>query len=643
MPRLAKYTESILVINTSGVLVAAAGARINVYAPDTTNNRNIYSDSAGTTLITQPVTLGTDARLQFYVRSQDRTFDLFIQQSLDPNQPQFTTFTIQDESAHHDDSIFYVSEYATFQAAIDAATPGTKIIIDDDVTSSAVLNVNKADLVIEGANRGIVVTLATNANCDVFDLAGTRLTIRNFTISGNAGNQSGAGPYYGLDLQSSCSDCLFEDLLIINVKGDGLRATGATDTTFRRVHSTTNYGHGFSVDAVAFPARVTFDDCLADSNGTSVVTFTRQNGFRFEPPFDDLTLSKCQARNNPREGIALIGTATVATVKRIKLDECSVIANGGTAYDGLLIECLLSNGTTVSEVDLNGGHYSDNGMSGIRLNASETTNPGNGPRIRNVVIASPIIARNRATGIQILGRVSYFQVVTPVLYNNCNAAAGYGIYCQGAIVSNNLDDNSDVTRCRFGQIIRPIVTDDSGGALMSHAVGLEGGTKQIIVDDIISSGEATALFFDRGKHNVFRQSRIASSAGAGLGGGGGFHAYPMQTNSDYGANQYGGFWIVGRTRSVSTTETRVASNRITSVTRVLSLVPMDITAAAQLMSGSAGGWFHKLGANVSGTATGAGAGSSTANMGYLTLYTVGVATNYSGTGEFAVFCAEAMT
>jgi hypothetical protein len=348
----------------------------------------------------------------------------------------------------------------------------------------------------------------------------------------------------------------------------------------------------------------------------------------------------CQARSNPREGYAFIGTSTVATVKRFTLNGCYSVANGGATYDGFLVQMNGANGTSLSEMQISGGHYSDSGRDGIRLEASDTTEPGNGPRILNFTIDATTAARNGRNGIMIEGRCSYGQISNPIIYNPGQLAAGYGVKLVGAVLNNNLNDTADTTRCRHVHITHPIINFASGGAVMANGVLFDSGTKHCFVTQPVISGAVAGNINDSGIQNMVYGSKNISSAGDGLGGGGGMPTWPLQSDSNYGNVNRGGFWIVGRTRTISATETRVGSQRITSATRVLSLVPLDVSAAAWFMSAGAG-WYHKLAANVSGTAT--GAGGSSANMGYLTLYTIGTGVGTYGTGEFAIFCAEAQT
>jgi len=641
MARLAKYTESILVNTTASGLVAAEGAEVSIYYPDTTTDVPMYSDSNGTVSVTPPIVLGADGLLQFYVRSQDRTFDIKIVAGASPY-PQFTTFTLPDVSATYDDSVFYASEYSTLQAAVTAMTAGSKLIVDEDFTLSATLTVDMDDIVIEGFNRGIRIRAGTNLNDNLIEVEGNRITIRNLEIDGNDSNQSGAGPYYGIKFTDASGDCLIEDIYVHGVKGDGIQVNGTSWTTFRRIMSQANQGYGFSYDATVVGNDNTFDDCVAAANGIAA-GLARRDGFNFTPPFTGLTMINCRADSNFAHGIHIAGRATSETYKFIRLIGCNANNNGvaGPAYAGLKVVSNSNGGTIIRDLEITGGHYSVNSLYGIYFEASESvTNPGTASVIRNFHINGVTIAENGGTGLYLQGRLSYGQVSNPILYNNCAAVNGSGITLLGASASNALADFGDEGRVRWVVIDNPIISRDASTGTHEYGVNLGAGTKYCVVKDLIAVGMQTAPYswVDAGKGNLVT-TVSGASAGLGLGGGGGFPSMALHTDTSYGVGG-GKFWLTGRTRTVSTTETRVGTHRASSRTRVLSLVPLDITAASQMMSG--GGWFQDLTNTVSGSAT-AASGGATANMGYITIKNVAAATNYTTTGEFMILCADSIT
>lgn len=141
---------------------------------------------------------------------------------------------------------------AAIQAAIDALPPagGTVVFPTGTYLLSAAITV-RSELRLVGEGDAASVLYQPNAN--VNGLVGTdidRLTVENLKLFGPQ-TGSGVGILLLRDLHAATTYCTFRNLYVASWGSDGINISNPIVSTFSRVVSETNGGHGFHLQGVS--------------------------------------------------------------------------------------------------------------------------------------------------------------------------------------------------------------------------------------------------------------------------------------------------------------------------------------------------------------------------------------------------------
>jgi hypothetical protein len=258
------------------------------------------------------------------------------------------------------------------QAAIDAVYPfgGMVLLLAGKYFISSTIHMRGGIILAGeavgagGITYGTWLTLSTNANCDVIDVdgGGTNQYFPQFVnlfIDGEYTNQSGAGPYAGINFKADFSDAIIRDVFIYHIKGDGIMYTDrGWMGRFTRlwIESCTRYG-------------------IYMTNGEIVLyggTLTEhENGLYLSGDHVQFTGNNLLIRNNKKHGVAIIGTCEYVDLAH------SPIHDNGTdttnTYDGVYINLTTSNcAITISDCPKFGNDVAGLGTQRYGINFAST-------------------------------------------------------------------------------------------------------------------------------------------------------------------------------------------------------------------------------------------------------------------------------
>jgi parallel beta-helix repeat protein len=259
-----------------------------------------------------------------------------------------TWYNVKDYGAKGDAS---TDDTAAIQAAIDAAaTTAQSTFGGGTVFLPAGMYITSATLVLkkhvwlrgEGQNT-TTIKLATNANCHVVqnDIAasssGTNadcVGLVDICLDGNKANQNGAGPYYGVRLETNpavtgaSGDSFFDmhhtllNVRVYKAKGDGFHFVGrsATQVMNAFAYACDGYGYFSTFDT-------NYSHCESDSAGKAGFYLNNGSirlaackaylsgqsdgvgaGFEFGSNANGTALAACEAQNNKGQGFYLNGS-----------------------------------------------------------------------------------------------------------------------------------------------------------------------------------------------------------------------------------------------------------------------------------------------------------------------------------------------
>jgi len=370
----------------------------------------------------------------------------------------------------HAATINVPADYATIQAAVDAASNGDEIVVEPGTYTGT------GDEVVDMLGKAITLRASGTAEETIIDGEGERRVItcdsvedantiiEGFTITGGYGG-NGSGIYCD-DSSPTITGCTISDNTASLGGGIYCRDDSSPTITDCTITNNTNWNGGGGIYSSG--GGPTISGCTISNNNSPGISLGVGNG----------TITDCMITNNNGTGIYMNGIAATIT-------DCTITNNKGTGINiqrGTITGCTISGNTGVygGGIDCDGSYIT---IAGCTITGNTAVYNGGGlvlgdsPTITDCTILDNT-AGNGGGGIYCAGGSPTISGCT--ISNNATTGTsgrGGGIYCGG-----NWEANPTISGCT---ISGNTASDDGGGIYCSSS------TSPTITDCTISGNTTT--------------------------------------------------------------------------------------------------------------------------------------------------------